>query len=132
MALAHVQVRLRLVHADTRCVALVVSRDRNGLGVQAGLDTVSAVCRSVFRGGCLQTGAVGAVERRRISSDSVGAADGFRRRDGASTGRRAHRGVGLELGKGRQTLGGRCCLQDSGWLIPLLVEPAGVNLRDGR
>lgn len=62
VALAHVHVRLGLIHADTRSAVVVVTRDRNGVAVQSGLNTVSAIGGGVVGRRCLETGAVCAVE----------------------------------------------------------------------
>jgi hypothetical protein len=91
VALAHVHIRLRLIHADTSSAVVVVSRDGNGL------DAVSTVDRGVVGRRCLESGTVCAVEGRCVWEGRVGAANGFSRSDGASSWRRSDRGKGLQL-----------------------------------
>lgn len=62
VTLAHVHIRLGLIHADTRSAVVVVTRDGNGLAVKSGLNTVSAIGWGVVGRGCFESGAVCAVE----------------------------------------------------------------------
>lgn len=75
MALAHIHVRLGLIHADTRSAVMVVTRDRDRLAVQSGLNTVSAIGGGVVGRGCLEAGAVCAVEGGGVGGSCVGAAN---------------------------------------------------------
>lgn len=53
---------------------MVVTRDRDGLAVQSGLNTVSAIGGGVVGRGCLEAGAVCAVEGG-VGGSCVGAAN---------------------------------------------------------
>jgi hypothetical protein len=61
VTLAHVHIRLGLIHADTRDAVVIVTRDRNGMAVESRLNTVSAIGGGLIGGGCLESGAVCAV-----------------------------------------------------------------------